>query len=96
MMKVTLQDIKDAKETIKDIVKKTDILESAKLSAMTGANVFYKCENLQKTGSFKVRGACNKIANLTDEEKANGVIASSAGNHAQGVALGAQIGRAHV
>lgn len=48
MMKVTLQDIKDAKETIKDIVKKTDILESAKLSAMTGANVFYKCENLQK------------------------------------------------
>ena len=91
MMKVTLQDIKDAKETIKDIVKKTDILESAKLSAMTGANVFYKCENLQKTGSFKVRGACNKIANLTDEEKANGVVASSAGNHAQGVALGAQM-----
>ena len=91
MMKVTLQDIKDAKETIKDIVKKTDILESAKLSAMTGANVFYKCENLQKTGSFKVRGACNKIAILTDDEKANGVIASSAGNHAQGVALGAQM-----
>ncbi|WP_290459809.1 threonine ammonia-lyase [Romboutsia ilealis] len=91
MMKVTLQDIKDAKETIKDIVKKTDILESAKLSAMTGANVFYKCENLQKTGSFKIRGACNKIANLTDEEKVNGVIASSAGNHAQGVALGAKM-----
>lgn len=91
MTKVTLQDIKDAKETIKDIVKKTDVLESAKLSAMTGANVFYKCENLQKTGSFKVRGACNKIANLTDEEKANGVIASSAGNHAQGVALGAKM-----
>ena len=91
MTKVTLQDIKDAKETIKDIVKKTDILESAKLSAMTGANVFYKCENLQKTGSFKLRGACNKIANLTDEEKANGVIASSAGNHAQGVALGAKM-----
>ena len=61
------------------------------LSAMTGANVFYKCENLQKTGSFKVRGACNKIANLTEEEKANGVIASSAGNHAQGVALGAKM-----
>lgn len=91
MTKVTLQDIKDAKETIKDIVKKTDVLESAKLSSMTGANVFYKCENLQKTGSFKVRGACNKIANLTDEEKANGVIASSAGNHAQGVALGAKM-----
>ncbi|WP_296647272.1 threonine ammonia-lyase [Romboutsia sp. 13368] len=91
MTKVTLQDIKNARETIKDIVKKTDILESAKLSSMTGANVFYKCENLQKTGSFKLRGACNKIANLTDKEKSNGVIASSAGNHAQGVALGAKM-----
>ncbi|MCR8746526.1 threonine ammonia-lyase [Romboutsia lituseburensis] len=91
MTKVTLQDIKDARETIKDIVKKTDVLESVKLSAMTGANVFYKCENLQKTGSFKVRGACNKIASLTEQEKANGVIASSAGNHAQGVALGAKM-----
>ena len=91
MTKVTLQDIKDARETIKDIVKKTDILESTRLSNMTGANVFYKCENLQKTGSFKVRGACNKIANLTEDEKSNGVIASSAGNHAQGVALGAKM-----
>lgn len=91
MTKVTLQDIKNAKETIKDIVKQTDILESVKLSSMTGANVFYKCENLQKTGSFKLRGACNKIANLSDKEKANGVIASSAGNHAQGVALGAKM-----
>ena len=91
MTKVTLEDVKKAQETIKDIVKKTDILESTKLSSMTGANVYYKCENLQKTGSFKVRGACNKIANLTDEEKANGVIASSAGNHAQGVALGAKM-----
>lgn len=91
MTKVTLQDVQQARETIKDIVKKTDILESAKLSAKTGANVFYKCENLQKTGSFKLRGACNKIANLTEQEKANGVIASSAGNHAQGVALGAKM-----
>ncbi len=91
MQKVTLEDIKKAQETIKDVVKKTDILESAKLSAMTGANVYYKCENLQKTGSFKMRGACNKIANLTDEEKSKGIIASSAGNHAQGVALGAKM-----
>lgn len=66
-------------------------MESAKLSSMTGANIYYKCENLQKTGSFKVRGACNKIANLTEKEKASGVIASSAGNHAQGVALGAKM-----
>ena len=91
MLQVTLQDIKEAKETIKDIVKKTDMLECASLSNKTKANVFYKCENLQRPGSFKVRGACNKIANLTDKEKANGVIASSAGNHAQGVALGAKM-----
>ena len=89
MQKVTLKDIQDAKKTISEIVKKTDILESRKLSDITKANIFYKCENLQKTGSFKVRGACNKITNLTDEEKSHGVIASSAGNHAQGVALGA-------
>ena len=91
MKTVTLEDIKKAQDTIKDIVKKTDVLESVKLSSMTGANIYYKCENLQKTGSFKIRGACNKIANLTEEEKSNGVIASSAGNHAQGVALGAKM-----
>lgn len=91
MTKLSLQDIQKAQETIKDIVKKTDILESAKLSSITGANIYYKCENLQKTGSFKVRGACNKIANITEQEKASGVIASSAGNHAQGVALGAKM-----
>ena len=91
MTKLTLKDIQDARKTIDNIVKKTDLLESVKLSNYVNANVYLKCENLQKTGSFKVRGACNKIANLTDEEKANGVIASSAGNHAQGVALGAQM-----
>ena len=91
MLKVTLNDVKKAQETIKSVVKKTPVLESKTLSEITGANVFYKCENLQKTGSFKLRGAVNTIANLTDEEKVNGVIASSAGNHAQGVALGAQM-----
>ena len=91
MNKVTLKDIKNARETIEDIVRKTDLIESMKMSDIVNANVFYKCENLQKTGSFKVRGACNKIAKLTDEEKKRGVIASSAGNHAQGVALGAKM-----
>lgn len=91
MSTVDLQEIQKARETIKNIVKKTDILESVKLSEMTGANIFYKCENLQKTGSFKIRGACNKIYNLTEEEKSKGVIASSSGNHAQGVALGAKM-----
>ena len=91
MNKVTLKDIENARETIEDIVRKTDLIESMKMSNIVNANVFYKCENLQKTGSFKVRGACNKIAKLTDEEKKRGVIASSAGNHAQGVALGAKM-----
>ena len=91
MKKVTLDMIKEARETIKDVIKETPLLESVKMSEKTGANIFLKCENLQKTGSFKIRGACNKIANLTDEEKAKGVIASSAGNHAQGVALGAKM-----
>ncbi len=77
MKKVTLEMIKEARETIKDVIKETPLLESVKMSERTGANVFLKCENLQKTGSFKIRGACNKIANLTNEEKSKGVIASS-------------------
>ncbi len=91
MVNVNLEDVKKAKEVLKSIVKETPLQESKTLSDRIGANVYYKCENLQKTGSFKIRGACNKIANLTDEEKSHGVIASSAGNHAQGVALGAKM-----
>lgn len=91
MTRVTLQDIIQAKETIKDIVRKTDLLESPRMSQKVGANIYFKCENLQKTGSFKIRGACNKIAHLSKQEKQNGIIASSAGNHAQGVALGAKL-----
>lgn len=90
MEKVTLEDVREAREVIKDIVLRTDILENVRLSEKTGAKIYYKCENLQRTGSFKIRGACNKIAHLSDEEKEKGVIASSAGNHAQGVALGAR------
>lgn len=90
MEKVTLKDIREAQEILKGTALNTDLLENTRLSEETGAKVYYKCENLQRTGSFKVRGAVNKIAHLTDEEKACGVIASSAGNHAQGVALGAK------
>ena len=89
MEKVTFDMIKEAAETIKGSVKRTPIIECPQLEKITGNKVFFKLENLQKTGSFKVRGALNKIMHLTEEEKANGVIASSAGNHAQGVALGA-------
>ena len=90
MERATLEDVKEAREIIKEVALKTDLLENVRLSEKTGARVFYKCENLQRTGSFKLRGAYNKIAHLTEEEKACGVIASSAGNHAQGVAMGAK------
>ena len=86
---VTLEMIKDAAYTIKDSIKRTQIMECPTLFEITGNRIYFKLENLQKTGSFKIRGAMNKIMNLSDEEKARGVIASSAGNHAQGVALGA-------
>ncbi|MCF2624837.1 threonine ammonia-lyase [Fusobacterium perfoetens] len=89
MERVTFDMIKEAAETIKGSVKRTQIIECPTMEKLTGNKVFFKLENLQKTGSFKVRGALNKIMHLTEEEKARGVIASSAGNHAQGVALGA-------
>ena len=75
----------EAQRKFLGVMNRTPIYDSNKL----GDNVFIKMENLQKTGSFKYRGAFNKISNLTDEEKARGVIASSAGNHAQGVAKSA-------
>lgn len=88
-MTVTLETIKEAKKTIENSVKRTPLIECPTLEKELGGKVYFKLENLQKTGSFKVRGALNRIANLTEEEKKKGVIASSAGNHAQGIALGA-------
>ena len=61
MKKVTLDMIKEARETIKDVIKETPLLESVKMSEKTGANIFLKCENLQKTGSFKIRGGAEEI-----------------------------------
>ena len=66
------------------------LIHSSVFSKETGNDVYIKPENLQRTGAFKIRGAYNKIAKLTEEEKKRGVIAASAGNHAQGVALAAQ------
>ena len=90
-MTVNLADILEAREILKDIIIPTPVLADAKLSREIGANAFLKAENLQKGGSFKIRGAYNKIARLTEDEKKRGVIAASAGNHAQGVALAAQL-----
>ena len=90
-MTVKLSDIQDAQEILQGIIVPTPMLADAKLSREIGANAHLKAECLQKSGSFKIRGAYNKIHRLTDEEKKRGVIAASAGNHAQGVALAAQL-----
>ena len=82
---LTLDKVYHAAFTLKDVIRETAIIPSPKLSKTN--NVFLKTENLQLTGSFKVRGAGYMISQLSDEEKARGVIACSAGNHAQGVAL---------
>ncbi len=89
MAVVTLEDVKKAREKLKGVAIKTDLDKSRTFSEMSGNEVYLKLENLQRTGSFKIRGAYNKISNLTEAEKKNGVVAASAGNHAQGVALAA-------
>ena len=82
---LTLDKVYHAAYVLKDVIRETPLIPSPKISKVN--NVFLKTENLQVTGSFKVRGAGYMISQLTDEEKTRGVIACSAGNHAQGVAL---------
>lgn len=86
-MKVTLQDIKEAQQRIQHLINLTPCDYSKSASVKSGSEIYLKLENSQKTGSFKIRGAANKIAQLTPDERQRGVIACSAGNHAQGVAL---------
>jgi threonine dehydratase len=87
---VTLHDVEAAAELLVGITAVTPIESSRALGAMCGGEVFFKCENLQRAGSFKVRGAYVRMAKLTAEERARGVVAASAGNHAQGVAVAAK------
>ena len=87
---IPLSKIMDAKARLEGIVQNTKLAFAPKLSQICGAKVYVKQENLQNTGSFKLRGAFNKISSLSEEERACGVIASSAGNHAQGVAYSAK------
>jgi threonine dehydratase len=82
-------DIVAARELLSDVISPTPLLYSRVLSEQVGGPVYLKCENLQRTGSFKVRGAYTRIARLSDAERARGVVAASAGNHAQGVAFAA-------
>ncbi|MDD0813881.1 threonine ammonia-lyase [Curvibacter sp. HBC28] len=87
---LSLQDVQQAAERLSAQVLNTPFVESRTLSQLTGAQIYLKFENLQFTASFKERGACNKLAQLSAEQRARGVVAMSAGNHAQGVAYHAQ------
>ena len=84
---LTLDRIYHAAYVLQNVIRRTDLIHAPKLNP--ASNIYLKPENLQLTGSFKIRGSYYKISQLSDEEKAKGVIACSAGNHAQGVALGA-------
>ncbi|GAB2811851.1 threonine ammonia-lyase [Comamonas piscis] len=88
---LSIQDIRDAAQRIHGKVERTPCLYSHTLSQIVGAKVYLKFENLQFTAAFKERGACNKLMQLSDEQRARGVVAMSAGNHAQGVAYHAQL-----
>jgi threonine dehydratase len=88
---VSLEDVLAAREGLVGVIRHTPLESSRPLSDLIGGPVYFKCENLQRAGSFKIRGAYTRMVRLSPEEKAAGVVAASAGNHAQGVALAAQM-----
>ena len=88
---VTRADIEAARDLLGDVARRTPVEGSRPLSEQVGGPVTLKCENLQRAGSFKIRGAYVRIARLSDEQRSHGVVAASAGNHAQGVALAARL-----
>jgi threonine dehydratase len=90
-MSVTLNDIQKAAQRIQPYIHRTPVLTSRSLNANVGAQVYLKCENMQKVGAFKFRGACNAVFSLGDEEAARGVCTHSSGNHAQALALAAKL-----
>ena len=90
-MTPTLTDIHQAAERIRPFAHHTPVVTCSSLDRQVGAQIFMKCENLQKVGAFKFRGACNAVFSLTDEEAARGVATHSSGNHAQAVALAAKL-----
>ncbi|MBE1875607.1 threonine ammonia-lyase [Myceligenerans pegani] len=88
---VSADDVREAASLLDGVITRTPVVESRALSQLAGARVVLKCENLQRAGSFKVRGAYTRLSRLTPEERERGVVAASAGNHAQGVALAASM-----
>ncbi len=93
--KPNLQDIKDAQARINPIVRKTPILTSDYFNDLLGMELFFKCENFQKTGSFKIRGATNAVFSLSESEKAQGVACQSSGNHGGAIACAAKLKGVH-
>ncbi|MDR2180467.1 MAG: pyridoxal-phosphate dependent enzyme [Synergistaceae bacterium] len=90
-LSVSIDDVRDAQKRIAGKVRHTPILRGDKLDSLVDAQVYFKPENLQITGSFKIRGAMNKILTLSDDDRSKGIIASSSGNHAQGVAYASKM-----
>jgi threonine dehydratase len=88
---LTVEQIEAAARRLRDRIHRTPVVTSRSLDEATGHAVFLKCENLQRAGAFKIRGALNKLLSLSDGERARGVVAFSSGNHAQGVALAARM-----
>src|SRR5438874_6339074 len=87
---ITIDDVRQAAERLRGVANRTPVVTSRTVDACVGAQVFFKCENLQRGGAFKFRGAYNRLADLSPEARAQGVVAFSSGNHAQGVALAAR------
>src|SRR3989304_2271119 len=88
---VTLEDVKAAAARLHGRIHRTPVMTSRSFDEESGFSVFFKCENLQRAGAFKIRGALNKLLSLSDSERARGVVAFSSGNHAQGGALAARL-----
>ena len=91
MTMLTFEDIKAAAGRLAGRIHRTPMITCRSFDAAVGASVYFKCENLQRAGSFKIRGALNKLLTLSERERARGVVAFSSGNHAQGVALAARM-----
>jgi len=91
MAAITIDDVREATRRLKGHIHRTPVITSRSFDEASGQRVFFKCENLQRAGAFKIRGALNKLLTLTEEERQCGVVGFSSGNHAQGVALAAKL-----
>ena len=88
---ISIKDVRESAARLKGRIHRTPVITSRSFDEACGCSVFFKCENLQRAGAFKIRGALNKLLTLTSEERARGVVGFSSGNHAQGVALAARL-----